>query len=106
MPRENERLTFYASSRWSSHEQCAYRGNFIVLRTGAARGRRICQDRLSPAGSDTLFACRAMRRKHAECIGDFAAETLAKAGINCAMTIAPCGFMWLAEVWPDLEEAA
>ena len=60
----------------------------------------------SPAGSDTLFACRAMRRKHAECIGDFAAETLAKAGINCAMTIAPCGFMWLAEVWPELEEAA
>lgn len=60
----------------------------------------------SPAGSVALFTCRAARRIHAERIGDFAAETLAKAGINCALTIAPCGFMWAAEVWPELEEAA
>ena len=60
----------------------------------------------SPAGSEALFTCRAARRKHAERIGDFAAETLAKSGVNCAMTIAPCGFMWVAEVWPELEEAA
>ena len=60
----------------------------------------------SPAGSEALFTCRAARRKHAERIGDFAAEALAMAGINCAMTIASCGFMWVAEVWPELEEAA
>lgn len=73
---------------------------------GRREGVEYASIAFSPAGSGALFTCRAMRRKHADRIGDFAAEALARAGVNCAMTIAPCGFMWVAEVWPELEEAA
>lgn len=60
----------------------------------------------SPAGSDALFTCRAARRKHAKCIGDFAAETLAKAGIDCVMTLDKHDGVWWASVLPVPKEAA
>lgn len=60
----------------------------------------------SPAGSEALFTCRASRRKHAERIGDFAAETLARSGINCAMTIDKKDGVWWASVLPVPKEAA
>ena len=60
----------------------------------------------APAGSDALFTCRAARRKHAECIGDFAAETLAGAGFNCVMTIDERDGVWWASVLPVPKEAA
>ena len=60
----------------------------------------------SPAKGWTLFACRAWRRRHAERIGCFAAETLARAGIDCVVTLGPHGGLWEAEVLPIPKEAA
>lgn len=60
----------------------------------------------SPAGSDALFTCRAARRKHAERIGDFAAETLAKSGVDCVMTLDEKDGVWWASVLPVPKEAA
>lgn len=60
----------------------------------------------SPAGSDALFTCRALRREHAECIGEFAAETLAKAGFNCVMTLDKHDGVWWASVLLMPKEAA
>jgi hypothetical protein len=60
----------------------------------------------SPAGSEALFTCRAARREHAECIGDFAAETLAKSGVDCVMTIDKKDGVWWASVLPVPKEAA
>ena len=60
----------------------------------------------SPAGSAALFACRAWHRRHAECIAGFAAEMLARAGIDCVVTLGPCGGLWEAEVLPIPKEAA
>jgi uroporphyrinogen-III synthase len=60
----------------------------------------------APSGSDALFTCRAARRKHAKCIGEFAAEALAKAGFNCVMTLDEKDGVWWASVLPVPREAA
>lgn len=60
----------------------------------------------SPAGSDALFTCRAARREHAERIGDFAADTLCRSGLNCVMTLDKKDGVWWASVLPVPKEAA